>query len=154
VDEVVAKLREAKKERAAGAAEASKTFGKHDFYITSLSAIGAVGIHSFAWALPYMTIKFGEIALANSEMGQRWLSQVTPKDISVINEVLAKAPEERGPVTRSVTNALIEKAKKGEKLPPLSVFQSLLNKAQLGAILRVVAPPVQSQVQQPSNPAP
>jgi hypothetical protein len=87
------------------------------------------------------------MALVSSEIGQRWLSKITPQDMARINEVLAKTPEERGPVSQAVANGLIEKAKKGEKLPPLNMFQSLLNKAQMGAILRVVAPPVQGQSQ-------
>lgn len=147
VDDALTALRQAKAERAKGVAESSKTFGRHDFYIGALSGLGAIGLHNFAWAVPYLAVKFGEMALVNSELGQNWISRITPQDIAKINEVLAKAPEERGSVSQALTNGLIAKARKGQPLPPLSRFQSLLNKAQIGAILRVVAPPVQSQPQ-------
>lgn len=153
VDEVVAKVREAKAQGAEDAAESAKTLGKHDLVLGGLSALGVVGLHNIAYALPYTIARFGEMALVTSEMGQRWLSKVTPQDMARINEVLAKTPEERGPVSQAVANGLIEKAKKGEKLPPLNMFQILLNKAQMGAILRVVAPPTQGQSQSPTQSA-
>lgn len=141
LDEAVQRVRGAKKEGAEKAAESAKTLGRYDIVLAGLSAMGVVGLHNIAYALPYTVSRFGEMALVSSDIGQRWLSRVTPQDIAKINEVLAKAPEERGPVSQAVTNGLIAKAKRGQPLPPLSVFQSLLDKAQIGAILRVVAPP-------------
>jgi len=159
VDEVVAKVREAKAEKAKSAKESALTPGRHDAVLAGLSVLGVVGLHNIAYAIPYTVARFGEAALVSSELGQRWLSSVTPRDIQVINEVLAKTPEERASVSKAIADALTAKAKSGQKLPPLSTFQSLLDKAQMGAILRVVAPPVQQQqsqskVQQSANPAP
>jgi hypothetical protein len=91
------------------------------------------------------------MALVSSEFGQRWLSQITPADVKAINDVLAKDPSKTAPVQQAVTNGLIERAKKGQPLPPLSTFQGLLTRAQLGSILRVVAPPQSQQSAQSSQ---
>lgn len=66
--------------------------------------------------------------------------------MKVINEILAKVPEERGAVSQAVANGLIAKAKRGQPLPPMNMFQSLLDKSQMAGILRLVAPPQQDRV--------
>jgi len=144
-DEIVAKTKEAKLDQAEATKEKALTGSRHDAVLTLLSGLGAVGLHSVAYAIPYVVGRVGEMALVSSEFGQRWLSQITPADVKAINDVLAKDPSKTAPVQQAVTNGLIERAKKGQPLPPLSTFQGLLTRAQLGSILRVVAPPQSQQ---------
>lgn len=151
LNDIIKKTQEAKREGAAEAKESSLTPGRHDAILAGLSAMGVVGLHNIAYAIPYTVARFGEAVLVSSEMGQRWLSRVTPADIKGINEVLAKAPDKKPAVQQAITDGLIAKAKKGEKLPPLYTFQGLLTRAQMGSILRLVAPPQQQPEPQPQT---
>lgn len=150
-DDIVQMTKEAKQEQAKVAKEKSLTPSGHDAVLALISGVGVVGLHSIAYAVPYTVARLGEMALVSSEFGQRWLSKVTPADIKAINEVLAKTPEKTASVQKAVENGLVEKAKRGEKLPPLSTFDGLLTKAQIGAILRVAVPPQQIEEQKESG---
>jgi len=143
-DDIIKKTQEAKIEQAEKTREQALTLSKHDFTLGLISGISAFGLHSWSYAVPYVLARAGEAVLVSSEMGQRWLSQVTPADIKAINEVLAKSPDKTPMVQQAITNGLIDQAKQGKPLPPLSTFSGLLTRAQLGLILRVIAPPKQS----------
>ncbi|HXN71566.1 MAG TPA: hypothetical protein VN861_03320 [Candidatus Acidoferrales bacterium] len=151
LEDIIQKTKEAKIEQAKEAKDKSLTLSNRDAVLGGLSAAGVFGLHNISWALPYMVARVGEAVLVSSEMGQRWLSRITPQDIAAINEVLAKAPDKRVPVQNAITQGLVEKARKGEKLPPLNTFSGLLSRAQMGAILKVAAPPAvpAGQQQQP-----
>jgi hypothetical protein len=136
VDDVVAKLREAKIEKAKEAREKSLTWTKYDTVLGGISLLGPIIGHNIGYAIPYTVARFGEMALVNSEFGQNWLSRVTPQDIKVINEVLDKAPEERAPVTQAVTDGLAQRVRHGDRIPPLSTFQTVLSKEQIGKVMR------------------
>jgi len=136
VDDIVAKLREAKAEKAREAREKSLTWTKYDTVLGGISLLGPVIGHNIGYAIPYTVARFGEMALVNSRFGQAWLSSITPQDIKVINEVLDKVPEERTPVTQAVADGLVQRVRHGDRIPPLSTFQTVLSKEQIGKVMR------------------
>jgi hypothetical protein len=159
VDDVVKKLKEAKGLKAEKVADKMKAVTK---YQTALAGLAGYGIGSALtggggshlwYAVPYTIVNIGGLAFAHSEAGLSWLSKITPQDVAKIKQVLAKAPEHAAEVQQGITDGLIEKARKGQPLPPLSTFQGLLTRAQLGSILRVVAPPQSQQSAQQTQPS-
>jgi hypothetical protein len=152
LDAVVDKLREAKQQAYESVREGALTPGSHDVVLGSLSIAGSWIGHNVGYAIPYTALRFGEAALVRSELGRSWLTKITPKDIRTIQKVLEKAPEDKPAVTVAITKGLIDKAQRGEQLPlPLRAFKGLLTEAQLGSILRVIAPPQGSGKKNPRD---
>src|SRR5208282_550378 len=143
---------------ATGGSPLARLYRTVDLPVVAANVLGKFGDRLFDTFARYRTLgadpallgtvrrlsKEEQAVLVSSEMGQRWLSQVTPADIKAINEVLAKSPDKTPMVQQAITNGLIDQAKQGKPLPPLSTFSGLLTRAQLGLILRVIAPPKQS----------
>jgi hypothetical protein len=150
LDGMIAELKKAKLEKA-------KEFGAGQAHLRTYDLVAAMELLSklpnITYPIMYVGARIGWGIMANTELMKAWLSKVTPKDVKILTETLDKMPEERAAASQAVADGLIEKAKKGEKLPPLSTFQWLLNRAQMGAILRVVAPPTQGQSQSPTQSA-
>jgi hypothetical protein len=141
MDVLIEELKKAKKDAAWKAREGALTLKERDKILGGMSLFGwAIG-HNIGYAIPYSIAKVGEVMLLRSKVGQEWISKITPQDIRTMQEVLDKVPEHRAEVTKTITDGLIMRAKAGLKLPPLKIFRGLLSEAQLGAIIRVVAPP-------------
>jgi hypothetical protein len=136
LEEIIKKTQEAKLEQAGIAKEKALTPTGHDAVLGLISGIGVVGLHSIAYAIPYTVARLGEMALVSSELGQRWLSKITPADIRAINEVLNKVPDKRSSVGKAITNGLVEKAKNGQPMPPLNTFAPVLNNEEMQQVMQ------------------
>lgn len=137
IDDMVDRLRRAKQEAYPGIHEKSLTPNRYEVIMLALGTGGGAALgHPFAYPLMYTVAKFGEMGLVSSKLGRAWLTKVTPADIKVMNEVLAKTPDLKPQVQAAVTNGLIDKIRKGEPIPAPVTFEELLTRAQMGSVLK------------------
>lgn len=140
-DELVKELKEAKTKKAKGFAEDQSRPTKHDAIMIAVATAGAGAAGHLGYAAIYLPIRFGWSKFLRSEVGMRTMTRITEADVKTMREVLDKMPEEKPAAQQAITGWLTEQAKAKKPMPPLKTFEGLLDKAQIGAILRLIAPP-------------
>jgi hypothetical protein len=147
VDEMVKELKKVKAETTRKFNRQESRPTRHDMTMVAVASKEAMTdtARMFrGYAISYLGVRFGFKRLIGSEIGRRWLSEVTPQDIEVMQHIYDRMPAEKADASYAIVDALREKILAGEKTPPLSTFQGILDKAQLGSLLRLMAPPQQA----------
>jgi hypothetical protein len=155
--QMIDKLREEKQARLHQYQEQTKTPNRHDV------TMAAVAIASFLKGIPgwergamlgystlYLISRFGEIAMANSEIGVRYLSQITDHDIETLNKLYEKDAAGKATAQQTFTDTLIERAKNKTGLRPnMTAFFKFLTPEQMKRVLQAYMP-----IGQPQPPIP